>query len=149
MSKNSANDGYARAVELTEEAMRISDETHYEEGERLLREAAELVPDEQTFTQNYVEFCVQVAHNNILNGDYDEAIAYYRKALRKFPDDAETLIDLGSAYAHNEQGPEALEAWQKALKLLNAARGKDKANIETILENVRTVQKALKEAGVE
>lgn len=149
MGKNSPSDGYARAVELTEQAMRVSDETHYEEGERLLREAAELMPEERLFTQNYVEFCLQVAQNCILANDHDEAISYYRKALRQSPDDPETLIDLGSAYAHNDQSHEALEAWQKALGLLNAARGKDKANIEAILENVRTVQKALKEAGVE
>lgn len=149
MSLVPADDGYARAVGLTEEAMRVTDETHYEEGERLLREAMELVPDETHFTNNYVAFCLQIAQNCTLNDDLVEAIVYYRKALEHRTDDPEGWMDLGAAYARNNQPLEALQAWQSALALLNPSKGKDKENIQSILENVRTVQKGLKKRGME
>ena len=139
------SDGYARAVELTEEAMRVTDETHYEEGEKLLREAMELVPDEPHFLNNYIAFCLQVAQNCTLNDEPAEAIVYYRKALELGTDDAEGWMDLGAAYARNDQSLEALQAWQNALAMLNPGKGRDKENIQNILENVRTVQNALKD----
>lgn len=129
--------------------MRVSDETHYKQGEKLLREAMELVPDEELFTQNYVEFCLQVAENCTLEENYIEAVGYFRKALKARPDDAETLMDLGAAYARNNEVTEAVEAWQKALALLNPKKGRDKQNIESILENVRIVQKAMEGRGME
>lgn len=139
--KRSQKDPFARAIELTERAMQVSDESHYEEGEELLREAVELVPDEEQFVRNYVEFCLQVAQNSVIAEDYAEAIAYYLKTLEHVPD-AETFMDLGNAYAHNSQPLEALQAWHQALGLLGK-RGKDKENAQIILENVRTVQRAL------
>ena len=145
----SPDDGYARAVELTEQAMRVTDETQYEEGERLLREAMELVPDEPHFQNNYIVFCLQVAQNCTLNEDHPEAIIYYRKALEVATDDSEAWMDLGAAYGRNNQPLEALQAWQSALALLNPRRVRDKENIQSILENVRTVQKGLKEQGLE
>lgn len=149
MLPGASDDGYARAVELTEEAMRVSDETHYEEGERLLREAMELVQDEPHFVNNYVAFCLQIAHNCTLGGEPTEAIVYYRKALEHGTDDSEGWMDLGAAYARNNQPLEALQAWQFALALLNPGKGRDKENIQNILENVRTVQKGLKRQGME
>ena len=143
------SDGYARAVELTEEAMRVTDETHYEEGERLLKEAMELVPEETHFLNNYIAFCLQVAQNCTLNDEPAEAIIYYRKALEQGTDDAETWMDLGACYARLNQPMEALQAWQNALSLLNPRKGRDKENIQNILENVRTVQKGFKESGTE
>ncbi len=137
------SDGYARAIELTEEAMRVADETHYEEGEALLKEAMELVPDEELFANNYTEFCLQIAQNNTLDENYEEAVTYFLKALDGRPDDAETLMDLGAAYARNNDPVEAVGAWQKALVLLNPKKGRDKENIQNILENVRILQKAM------
>ncbi len=145
MGRSGAPDGYERAIALTEEAMRVSDETHYEEGERLLREAMELVPDEEHFVNNYVAYCLQVAQNCTLADDPPEAITYYRKALEHMPDDAEAWMDLGAAYARDNQALEALQAWQSALAMLNPRRVRDKENIQNILENVRTVQKILKD----
>lgn len=144
MKKLPSDDGYAQAVELTEEAMRITDETHYEEGERLLKEAMELVPDEPHFLNNYVAFCLQVAHNCTLAEENEEAIVYYRKSLELITDDAEAWMDLGAAYARNNQPLEALQAWQSALALMNPRKGRDKENIQSILENVRTVERGLK-----
>ena len=149
MGKTPSDDGYARAVELTEEAMRVTDETHYEEGERLLKEAMDLVPDETHFLNNYVAFCLQVAQNCTVNDDPAEAIVYYRKALELGTDDAEGWMDLGAAYARNNQPMEALQAWQSALAMFNPRKGRDKENIQNILENVRTVQKGLKETNIE
>lgn len=143
------SDGYARAVELTEEAMRVTDETHYEEGERLLREAMELVPDESHFLNNYIAFCLQVAQNCAITEDNDEAIIYYRKALEFAVDDAEAWMDLGAVYARMNQPLDALQAWQSALALFNPRKGRDKENIQNILENVRMVQKGLKDKGGE
>ena len=145
MGEHSSDDGYARAVELTEEAMRITDETHYKEGEKLLREAMDLVPDEPHFLNNYVAFCLQVAQNCSITEDHEAAIAYYKKALELMTDDAEAWMDLGAVYARLNQPLEALQAWQNALSLLNPRKGRDKENIQNILENVRTVQKVLKE----
>ncbi len=125
--------------------MRVTDETHYETGEKLLREAMELVPDETHFLNNYIAFCLQVAHNCTLNGEPAEAIIYYRKALEQGTDDSEGWMDLGAAYARNNQPMEALQAWQAALAMLNPKKGRDKENIQSILENVRTVQRGLKE----
>ena len=125
--------------------MRVSDETHHKEGEKLLREAMELLPDEELFTNNYIEFCLQVAENCTIEEDYIEAVGYFRKALKARPDDSETLMDLGAAYARNNEAAEAFDAWQKALSLLNPKKGKDKQNIESILENVRIVQRAMGE----
>ena len=138
------DDRFRRAVELTEEAMRVSDETHYEEGERLLREAMDLVPDEPHFLNNYIAYCLQVAHNCSLNDEHGEAITYYRKALELGTDDAEAWMDLGAVYARSNLPMEALQAWQSALALMNPRKGRDKENIENILENVRTVEKVLK-----
>ncbi len=138
-----SSDGYARAIELTEEAMDVSDENNYEEGERLLKEAMELVPDEVHFLNNYIAYCLQVAQNCTINDDPAEAIVYYRKALELGMDDAEGWMDLGAAYARNDQPMEALQAWQSALAMLNPKKGRDKENIQNILENVRTVQQAL------
>ena len=149
MSPRSSDDGYARAVELTEEAMRVTDETHYKEGEKLLREAMELVPDETHFLNNYIAFCLQVAQNCSINEDNDEAIVYYRKALEFAVDDAEAWMDLGAVYARMNQPLDALQAWQSALALFNPRKGRDKENIQNILENVRMVQRGLKEKGVE
>ncbi|NOS66981.1 MAG: hypothetical protein HOO67_01275 [Candidatus Peribacteraceae bacterium] len=149
MAKDFSSDGYERAIELTEEAMRVTDETHYEEGERLLREAMELVPDEVHFLNNYVAFCLQVAQNCTINDEPTQAIIYYRKALEQGVDDAEAWMDLGAAYARNNQAMEALQAWQSALAMLNPKKGRDKENIQNILENVRTVQKVLKKSGLE
>lgn len=149
MSPHPSDDGYARAVELTEEAMRVSDENHYEEGEKLLREAMELVPDETHFLNNYIAFCLQVAQNCTLNDNPAEAIIYYRKALEQGTDDSESWMDLGAAYARNNQPLEALQAWQSALAMLNPKKGRDKENIQSILENVRTVQKSLKDVDTD
>ena len=77
------------------------------------------------------------------------AIVYYRKALEQGTDDAEAWMDLGAAYGRNNQPMEALQAWQSALAMLNPRKGRDKENIQSILENVRTVQKGLKNAGME
>ena len=143
MGKDFSDDGYARAIALTEEAMRITDETHYEEGGKLLREAMDLVPDEPHFLNNYVAFCLQVAHNCSLNEEHSEAIIYYKKALELMTDDSEAWMDLGAVYARLNQPLEALQAWQNALSLLNPRKGRDKENIQNILENVRTVQKGL------
>ncbi len=148
-SRPSSEDGYARAIELTDEAMRVSDETHYKEGEKLLREAMELVPEEPHFLNNYVAFCLQVAQNCAITEDHKEAILYYKKSLELMTDDAEAWMDLGAVYARNNQPLEALQAWQSALALMNPRKGRDKENITTILENVRTVQKGLKEKGLE
>ena len=147
MPKDFAPDGYAKAIALTEEAMRVTDETHYEKGEELLREAMELVPEEPHFLKNYVEFCLQVAHNCTLGDDHKEATIYYRKALEQTPDDAEAWMDLGAAYARDNKALDALQAWQSALALLNPRKGRDKANIEEILENVRTMEKLLASGG--
>jgi Flp pilus assembly protein TadD len=73
------------------------------------------------------------------------APAYLERAAEANPEDAETLMDLGAAYARNNDPVEAIGAWQKALVLLNPKKGKDKQNIESILENVRMVQRALKD----
>lgn len=143
MGKPLSNDDYARAIELTEEAMRVSDETNYAEGERLLREAMELVADEVHFLNNYIAFCLQVAQNCTINDEPGEAIIYYRKALEQGTDDSEAWMDLGAAYARSNQPMEALQAWQSALAMMNPKKGRDKENIQNILENVRTVQKAL------
>ena len=148
MGQPPSDDGYARAVELTEEAMRVTDETHYEEGEQLLKEAMELVPDETHFLNNYIAFCLQVAQNCTLNDDPVEAIIYYRKALEQGTDDAESWMDLGAAYARLNQPLEALQAWQAALALMNPRKGRDKENIQNILENVRTVQRGLKDIDI-
>ena len=145
MKKPPSSDGYERAVELTEEAMRVTDETHYEEGERLLREAIIAAPEEELFMENYIQFCLQVAHNCTIAEDHPEAIAYYRKVLEQRPDDSETWMDTGAAYARNNNPLDALQAWQSALALLNPKKGKDKENIQAILENVRVVQNALKD----
>ncbi len=143
MSPRPSDDGYARAIELTEEAMRITDETHYEEGERLLKEAMDLMPDEVHFLNNYIAFCLQVAQNCTFNDEPAEAIIYYRKALEQGTDDSEAWMDLGAAYARNNQPLEALQAWQGALAMMNPHKGRDKENIAAILENVRTVQRGL------
>lgn len=125
--------------------MRVSDESNYKEGERLLKKAMELVPEETHFLNNYVAFCLQVAQNCTINDEPAEAIIYYRKALEQGTDDAEGWMDLGAAYARNNQPMEALQAWQSALAMLNPKKGRDKENIQSILENVRTVQEALDE----
>lgn len=123
--------------------MRVTDETHYEEGEKLLRKAMNLVPDETHFLNNYVAFCLQIAQNCTINDEPAEAIIYYRKALEQGIDDAEAWMDLGAAYARDNQPLEALQAWQAALAMFNPKKGRDKENIQNILENVRTVQKAM------
>lgn len=134
---------YERAVELTKEAMQLSDDADYDGAEELLREAMDLVPDEELFTQNYVQFCLQVAHNHTLEDNHGTAIDFYRKALEQFPDDAEGWMDLGAAYARNNEPLEALQAWQAAVALMNPKKGRDKQNIQDILENVREVERAL------
>ena len=125
--------------------MQVSDETHYEEGEKLLKKAMELVPDEELFTRNYVEFCLQVAYNCTQTEDHDEAIVYFRNALEQTPDDAEAWMDLGAVYARLNKPLDALQAWQSALAMLNPKKGRDKENSQNILENVRTVQEGLQD----
>lgn len=146
MSRSSAPNGFDKAIELTERAMQASDMEDFEAAADLLEEAMELMPGEEPFTQNYVEFCLQVAQNATLDDDHDQAITYFMRAIDGNPNDAETLMDLGAAHARNNDPVEAIGAWQKALALLNPKKGKDKQNIESILENVRAVQKALKDA---
>nr|2AVP_A Chain A, synthetic consensus TPR protein [Methanothrix harundinacea 6Ac] len=50
-------------------------------------------------------------------GDYDEAIEYYQKALELDPRSAEAWYNLGNAYYKQGDYDEAIEYYQKALEL--------------------------------
>lgn len=140
---------FARAIELTETALAYSDEGQYDEAEVLLRQALLAVPDDETMMKNYVGFCLEVAHNHhCVFENFVDAIRYYKKVLEVVPTEAETWMDLGSAHANNDETLEALQAWQKALELLDIKRPGDRENIQRILENVRTVQRGLEERGM-
>jgi tetratricopeptide (TPR) repeat protein len=136
------------AIELTKDAMAASDGGEHKKAEKLLKKAMELVPEEETFTNNYVEYCLQVGHNCALEEDHKQAVFFLKKALEQSPNDAEGWMDLGSEYAKCNLPVEALEAWQTALDLFNPKRPRDKHNIEDILENIRMVQDGLLAAGL-
>ncbi|TSC57496.1 MAG: designed protein CTPR3 [Candidatus Peregrinibacteria bacterium Greene0416_19] len=135
-----------RVMELTQQAIALSDEGHYDAAEALLRKALVLLPDNEDIIRNYVNFCIEVAHNHhCVFENFVDAIKYYKKVLEVVPTEAETWMDLGSAHASNQEIMDALQAWQKALELLDVTRPRDKENIRLILENVRMVQGGLKD----
>jgi tetratricopeptide (TPR) repeat protein len=136
------------AIEYTQDAMAASDDGDFAKAEKLLKKATELVPEEETFRTNYVQFCLQVGHNFSLEKKHKQAAQYFEKALEKEPNDAEAWMDAGTEHAECGALAEALEAWQNALALLNPKRARDKQNIEDLLENIRTVQEGLVRAGL-
>ena len=55
--------------------------------------------------------------NAAWDGNWDQAIVVYRRALAEFPDDVSALIGLGSAYSGAGQLEAALKAYQRAIAL--------------------------------
>jgi tetratricopeptide (TPR) repeat protein len=138
----------AAAFALTAKAIECSDISQYEKGEKLLRKALELAPDNDQIVENYVNYCLQIAENNLVAFEqYDEAIRYYKKALEFSEGDASTWMDLGTAHAYTDQPVETLEAWQKALEKLDPREAEDREDIQRLLENIRMVQQAAETRG--
>ncbi|HEX28644.1 TPA: tetratricopeptide repeat protein, partial [Candidatus Poribacteria bacterium] len=52
-----------------------------------------------------------------IEGRYDEAIEFYRRAIKISPDSAEAYIKLGMAYASKGMNDEAVEAYKEAIKI--------------------------------
>lgn len=138
----------AAAFSLTAQALELSDEEHYEKGEKLLRQALDLAPEHETIVDNYVNYCLTVAENNLVAFEqYEEAVRYYEKALEFAKGDAATWMDLGTAYAYQDNPKQTLEAWQKALGMLDPRKPEDREDIQRLLENIRLVQKAAESRG--
>ena len=134
----------AQAILFTQEALECADDPErYDEAEELLAKALHLVPDDETIVSNYVGFCTQVAANHALDQAHDDAIRYFRLALQHAPDDPETWLDLGSAYAEQNMAMEALEAWGQCLRVLNRKQDIYKECVETIGENVTLIARAV------
>jgi len=138
----------AAAFSLTAKAMDCSEAEQYAKGEKLLRQAVEMAPENDMIIDNYVNYCIQIAENNLVAfKKYAEAIRYYRKALEFSDGEAATWMDLGTAYAYEDQPMETLEAWQKALQLLDPRKPEDRQDIQQLLDNIRVVQKAAEGRG--
>jgi tetratricopeptide (TPR) repeat protein len=51
-----------------------------------------------------------------IQGKYKKALEYYKEAVEKSPDDAESWYGLGSCYVGLEQPPEAIKAFKEAIR---------------------------------
>ncbi len=133
-----------QAIACTEKAQRCGDDPdEYEVAEHLLLDALRLMPEEPAFRNNYTGFCTEIAGYSLADGLYDDAIRYFRCALREAPDDPESWLDLGSAYANSNMPLEALESWKECLKCIDIAKDRAKECTETIAQNILIVAKAL------
>lgn len=63
------------------------------------------------------EKAMRAGTNAAWDGNWDQAIVVYRRALAEFPDDVSALIGLGSAYSGAGQLEAALKAYQRAIAL--------------------------------
>ncbi len=60
---------------------------------------------------------MRAAANVAWEGNWEQAIEAYQRALREFPDDIDALTGLGMAYASIDRSEEALDAYQRASDL--------------------------------
>lgn len=136
----------ALAIQCTEQAMEVADDPgSYDKAERLLASALKFMPKDEILLQNYIGFCTEVAGYYLEDDELDAAITYLRRVLKYVPTDAESWLDLGTAYARKNMPMEALQAWQKCLEL-PASKGKSQREcIETIGANMLIIGKAFEQ----
>lgn len=67
--------------------------------------------------QGEIEVLLEVGQTYLLNKEYDGAIKKFSEALRINPHDPELYYYLGLAYEGAEKFPEAIEMYEKTLKL--------------------------------
>jgi tetratricopeptide (TPR) repeat protein len=109
------------AINLTKRAQRCAnDPQHYARAADLLEQAVNLVPGDETLVQNYVGYCTEIATYHLQDGKYTEAVMFFTRALHYAPNDPESWLDLGTAYANQDNALEACRAWQDALRYLEA-----------------------------
>jgi eukaryotic-like serine/threonine-protein kinase len=83
---------------------------HVNEADALYRAYLEQYPDDWKMVSSY-------AHLLRLHGRPSEAVAQYQQILRVAPDDADTYIQLATAYKTLDRVPQALEAYSEAFRL--------------------------------
>ena len=96
---------------------------------------------------------VATNYNNVgglykVQGDYAQALEYYRKALAIYqsvygenhPDVAVSYNNIGNVCYHQGQYAQALECFQKAFAILKAALGEDHPDTQFLKECVEITQ---------
>ncbi|UCC11580.1 MAG: tetratricopeptide repeat protein [candidate division WOR-3 bacterium] len=72
---------------------------------------------ERSMEQGEIEVLLEVGQTYLLNKEYDRAIKKFSEALRINPHDPELYYYLGLAYEGAERHQEAIEMYEKTLKL--------------------------------
>lgn len=73
---------------------------------------------------------------------HDEALNYYRQAMRAHPNEAPVYNDLGLSYAKAEQYPQAIQAFQRAIQI-DGERALYRNNLANVLIDAGQVDIAL------
>jgi len=75
-----------------------------------------LSPQEQIITKESFEDLFKKANNYFRNEDYNNAILYYKKALKLNPTCAHTYFNLGQAYYWSKNPKKALKSYKKTIR---------------------------------
>lgn len=104
--------------ELTEKAHASRQVNDYASGEKLLLEAVAIAPDHPDTISNYVNYCIQVADNNLNYWqNIPEAISYYQKALAFDCENINILTALAHAFKEAGNILDAFLTLQKVSKI--------------------------------
>jgi tetratricopeptide (TPR) repeat protein len=151
-----ADEMAGRIVYLMQIAQSMSDSNNnnWIEIENILKEAlilSEVLKDNVEYNEftrqvvdSYTGFCAEVGQLYLTQEEiYDpmSALEFLRRALEYDEKNAETWLDLGTAYANIAENVEALQCWQNALKYLQQGNPEDGENINRIEENMAIMRR--------
>lgn len=101
-------------------------------------------PHNEKIQQQYTELCLTAACACMNEGrNWPLASDWLQRALHYQETDAETWLDLGTAYANQNMVPETLQAWKKALEHLDENNEEHVENIQNIAVNLLIIAEAL------
>jgi len=83
------------------------------------------IPSDTTISIEYSRFCFDAGNNKHANGLLQEAIRYYQKAIELMPNYSDPYLALGNLYEESRDTTKAIEYFNHAARLNNAA-AKDK-----------------------